>query len=139
MSLDPLLAAPLVIQIHAFTAMAAFFLGLLQLLAPKGTLPHRTVGMIWVGLMITVTVSSALIQHPVGPGDPFWKRFSFIHAFTVLTAWGLAQGFYYMLRGGPKFKLHSKPFFGMFIGGLVIAGALAFLPGRIMNAVVFGG
>ena len=41
MTLVPLLAAPLVIVVHAFAAMAAFALGLVQLLAPKGTLPHR--------------------------------------------------------------------------------------------------
>ncbi len=41
MSLDPLLSAPWVIQVHAFGAIAAFFLGALQLAAPKGTLPHR--------------------------------------------------------------------------------------------------
>jgi uncharacterized membrane protein len=44
MSLEPLLAAPLSTQVHAFAAMAAFALGAVQLAAPKGTLPHRTVG-----------------------------------------------------------------------------------------------
>ena len=42
MSLAPLLNAPLAIQAHAFAAMAAFALGLVQFAAPKGTLPHRT-------------------------------------------------------------------------------------------------
>jgi uncharacterized membrane protein len=48
-SLAPLLNAPPAIQLHAFAAMAAFALGLVQLAAPKGTLPHRTVGWSWVG------------------------------------------------------------------------------------------
>jgi uncharacterized membrane protein len=42
-SLAPLLAAPLSTQVHAFAAMAAFALGAVQLAAPKGTLPHRTI------------------------------------------------------------------------------------------------
>ena len=48
MSLEPLLAAPLATHVHAFAAMAAFALGAVQLAAPKGTLPHRTIGWIWV-------------------------------------------------------------------------------------------
>ena len=48
MALEPLLAAPLSTQVHAFTAMAAFALGALQLAAPNCTFPHRTVGWFWV-------------------------------------------------------------------------------------------
>ena len=62
MTLDPLLAAPLVVQVHAFAAMAAFVLGIVQLAGPKGTLPHRTLGYIWVGLMLVVAASSFAIQ-----------------------------------------------------------------------------
>ena len=48
MSLAPLLEAPGTIPLHAFAAMAAFALGIVQFAAPKGTLPHRTIGWIWV-------------------------------------------------------------------------------------------
>ena len=56
MSLEPLLAAPLATRVHAFAAMAAFALGAAQLAAPKGTVPHRTIGWIWVLLMVTVAM-----------------------------------------------------------------------------------
>ena len=58
MSLDPLFAAPLVVQLHAFAAMAAFVLGIVQSAAPKATVPHRTLGYLWVGLMLMVAISS---------------------------------------------------------------------------------
>ena len=58
MSLTPLLDASLVIQVHAFAAMSAFSLGIVQFAAPKGTLPHRTIGWIWVALMAIIAVSS---------------------------------------------------------------------------------
>jgi uncharacterized membrane protein len=58
MSLAPLLNAAPQIQVHAFAAMAAFALGAVQLVAPKGTLPHRTIGWIWAGLMMAVAASS---------------------------------------------------------------------------------
>lgn len=48
MSFAPLLNAPSIIQLHAFAAMGALALGLVQFSLPKGTLPHRTMGWIWV-------------------------------------------------------------------------------------------
>ena len=59
MSLSPLLEASLAIQVHAFAAMAAFVLGLIQLSGPKGTVPHRVTGWIWVGMMSVVAGSSS--------------------------------------------------------------------------------
>ncbi len=139
MTLEPLLAAPLVIQIHAFGAMAGLVLGTVQLIAPKGTLPHKALGLVWIVIMAMVGISSAFIYQPTGPGDPFWARFTPIHLFTLLTAWGLVHGVILLLRGGPSMRFHSRPFIGLFIGGLIIAGILSFLPGRIMHKVAFGG
>ena len=62
MTLAPLLSAAPAIQFHAFAAMTAFGLGLVQLAAPKGTLPHRTIGWIWVALMLVVSVSAFFIH-----------------------------------------------------------------------------
>ena len=58
MTLAPLLHATPAIQLHAFAAMTAFVLGIVQFSAPKGTIPHRTIGWIWVVLMLTVSVSA---------------------------------------------------------------------------------
>ncbi len=139
MSLQPLLDATWVIQVHAFGAMAAFVLGVVQLVAPKGTLPHKALGFVWVLIMATIATSSIFIRPSLVPGLPITQWFSWIHLFTVLTFWGVFQGSYLLLRGGPGLKFHSRPFIGIFVGGLVIAGAFAFLPGRIMHEVVFGG
>jgi uncharacterized membrane protein len=139
MSLDPLLSAPWVIQVHAFGAIAAIFLGLVQFAAPKGTLPHRTLGGVWIVLMATIAVSSIFIRPALFPGLPIWKWFSPIHIFTIVTIVGLVQGVLILTRGGANLKKHAGGFIGLFIGGLIIAGALAFIPGRIMHQVAFGG
>ncbi|MBT8472431.1 MAG: DUF2306 domain-containing protein [Marinicaulis sp.] len=140
MNLEPLLSASWVIQVHAFGAMAAFFLGVIQLAAPKGTLPHKTLGAVWIVIMLVVAISSIFIRPSVYGYDlPITQWFSFIHLFTILTLWGVVQGVWLLTRGGAALKYHSRPFIGMFVGGLIIAGGLAFLPGRIMNRVVFGG
>ena len=54
-TLAPLLSASPAIKLHAFAAMAAFALGVVQLSAPKGTLPHRAIGWLWVMLMLVAS------------------------------------------------------------------------------------
>ena len=80
MNLHPLLTASPAIQLHAFAAMSAFALGLVQLAAPKGTLPHRTIGWIWVGLMLAVAISSFFIHEL-----KIWGPWSPIHLLSIFT------------------------------------------------------
>src|SRR5215813_9524800 len=80
MSLAPLFAASPAIQLHALAAMAAFALGVVQLAAPKGTLPHRTIGWIWVSLMVVVSVTAFFIHEL-----RIWGQWSPIHLLAVLT------------------------------------------------------
>src|SRR5258708_12551190 len=80
MSLAPLLDAAPAIPLHAFAAMAAFVLGAVQLAAPKGTLPHRTLGWIWVLLMAFVAASAFWI-HQISLSAPS----SPIHLLSIFT------------------------------------------------------
>jgi len=131
MSLEPLLSAPPVIQLHAFAAIAAFGLGLVQFVAPKGTLPHRATGWLWVVLIATVAVSSFWIHTIRTFGD-----FSVIHLLSILTLVVLPGTVLAAHRHQvPK---HASGMKKLFIGALVIAGIFTFLPGRIMHEVVFG-
>ncbi len=135
MSLIPLLSAPAVIQIHAFAAIAAFVLGLVQFAAPKGTLPHRTVGWIWVALMAIVATSAIFIHDPRLP--TVLGRFSLIHIFVIVVAINVPLAIWFARHH--RARGHRLTMIGVFLGGLVIAGASAFLPGRLMHAVVIGG
>ena len=131
MSLAPLLDAAPVIPLHAFAAMAAFSLGIVQFAAPKGTLPHRTIGWIWVGLMVVVAASSFWIHEIrlLGPWSP-------IHLLSVMVLLLLPIAVIAARRH--DVSRHRKTMIGIFTGGLVVAGLFTFLPGRIMHAVVFG-
>lgn len=65
MSLTPLLNASPVIQLHAlhaFAAMSAFVLGIVQFARRKGTFSHRTIGWTWVLLMTLVAASGFWIH-----------------------------------------------------------------------------
>jgi uncharacterized membrane protein len=131
MSLAPLLQADTVIQLHAFAAMAAFALGLVQFARPKGTLPHRTLGWIWVVLMLTVSVTAFFI-HEIR----LWGPWSPIHLLAIFTLIMLPLGVWHARHHA--IRRHRGTMIGIFIGGLVLAGAFTFLPGRIMHAVAFG-
>ena len=131
MSLAPLLDAAPAIPLHAFAAMAAFVLGMVQLVAPKGTLPHRTLGWIWVALMAVVAISSFWI-HQIrlfGPWSP-------IHLLSILTPVMLVLGVVYARRH--NVRGHRITMISVFAGALIVAGLFTFVPGRIMHAVVFG-
>jgi uncharacterized membrane protein len=131
MNLAPLLEAPAVIQIHAFAAFGAFALGAVQLAAPKGTIPHRTFGWIWAGLMLAVVLSSFFI-HTIR----MWGPFSPIHLLSIFTLAMLPLGVWRARRH--DLRNHQRAMVSLFIGALVIADVFTFLPGRIMHAVMFG-
>ena len=131
MSLAPLLDAAPQIPLHAFAAMAAFVLGSIQLVAPKGTLPHRTLGWIWVLLMASVAISSFWIHtiRLVGPFSPIHLLSIFTLIMLPLAVWRAHQH---------RVADHRRIMIMTFAGALVIAGAFTLVPGRIMHAVVFG-
>jgi uncharacterized membrane protein len=130
-SLAPLLNAQPSIIMHAFAAIAAFGIGVVQLVAPKGTLPHRTLGYIWCALMFTAAASSFRIH-----GIDQWQGFSVIHLLSIMVLLQLPLALLAARRH--NVRRHSYIMIAMFVGGLIIAGGFTFLPGRIMHAVVFG-
>lgn len=131
MSLAPLLSASWEIQAHAFAAMAAFVLGIVQFAAPKGTLPHRTLGFVWMALMILVAASSFRIH-----GIRLWGPWSPIHLLSIFVLVMVPLATWYAHRH--NVRGHAMTVIGVFIGGLVIAGGFTFVPGRLMHAVVTG-
>ncbi len=132
MNLAPLTDASVPIQIHAYAALAAFVLGVVQLARVKGTTGHRALGYVWVVLMLAVALSSFWIQEL-----RVWGPWSPIHLLSILTLAMLPLGLWYahrhIVRG------HKLTMLGLFSGALVIAGIFTFAPGRIMYRVVFGG
>jgi uncharacterized membrane protein len=128
MSLKPLLDAAPAIPMHAFAAMAAFALGLVQFASPKGTLPHKTIGWIWVALMALVAILSFWI-HQIRLLGPIHLLSIFVLVMLPLAVWRAHTH---------QVTAHRRAMIGMFLGALVIAGLFTLLPGRIMHTVVFG-
>ena len=128
MSLAPLLDAAPAIPFHALAALA---LGIVQFAAPKGTLPHRTIGWIWVVLMAAVAASSFWIHQLrlVGLWSP-------IHLLSIMVLVLLPIAVISAHRH--HVSRHRGIMIGVFSGGLVVAGLFTLLPGRIMHAVIVG-
>lgn len=97
----------------------------------KGTLPHRTLGWIWVILMLVVALSSFWIHQIrlMGPWSP-------IHLLSIFTLMMLALGV--AAARTHDVRRHKFTMIGIFFGALVIAGLFTLMPGRIMHAVVLG-
>lgn len=131
MSLASLLQAAPAIPLHAFAAMAALVLGLVQFAAPKGTLPHRTIGWIWVVLMAVVAASSFWIHQIrlVGPFSPIHVLSIFTLVVLPLAVWRAHTH---------RVADHRRMMIFIFAGALVVAGLFTLLPGRIMHHVIFG-
>jgi len=132
MTLAPLLAAPAVIQFHAAFAFAAIGLGATQLLAPKGTLKHRTIGWAWATLMILVAGTSLFI-HTIRMWGP-WSPIHLLSLFTLMVV-PLAV----MRARRHDIARHRQAMIWIFALALVVTGLFTLAPGRIMNKVVFGG
>ena len=131
MTLAPLLDAPAVIQFHAAFAFAAIGLGATQLLAPKGTLKHRTVGWAWATLMILVAGTSLFI-HTIRTWGP-WSPIHLLSLFTLAVV-PLAV----FLARQHNVRAHRRAMIWIFTLALVVTGLFTLAPGRIMNKVIFG-
>jgi len=133
-TLLPLLDAPLAVQIHVATVVPAFAIGAWQIvLSKKGAPTHRALGYVYLTLM-TITSVAALFVHQLMPKS--FGGFSPIHLFVPLTLFGVVGA----LRGAwtHNINMHRRAMLGVYVGGILIAGSLAFMPGRIMHAVFFG-
>ena len=121
-------AAPAV-QLHLATALIALAIGTVLLMGVKGTTLHRILGWTWVVAMAVTAISSLFIRQ-LNHGS-----FSFIHLLAGWTLVGLPMAVYAARRH--RVAQHRKAMTGMFVGGLILAGLLAFLPGRLMWELFF--
>ncbi|HEX8233627.1 MAG TPA: DUF2306 domain-containing protein [Caulobacteraceae bacterium] len=125
-----LLRQPTVIQIHVLAALAAVALGAVLMSLRKGRRFHRTAGWTWAGLMGLTAFSSLFITGLNG------DKWSLIH---LLAGWTIVSlPFAVMAARRHKVKQHRSAMMGLFYGGVLLAGAFAFIPGRLMWELVLG-
>ena len=120
---------PPVVYVHMSAALAALVLGTIQLARTKGTRSHRVAGWLFITLMLTVAISSLWI--------PRFLQLSWIHIFVPVTLFGVFSAIWRIRN--KDIAGHKAAMLGVYFGGLIIAGALTFYPGRLMYRLFFGG
>jgi uncharacterized membrane protein len=129
-TLAPLLAASPAVKLHAFAAMAAFALGVVQL-SPQGHAPPSCDRLVLGGADAVISISAFWIHEL-----RLWGPLSPIHLLAIFTLAMLPVGVLHARRH--HVARHRFVMISIFCGALVIAGLFTFVPGRIMHAVIVG-
>ncbi len=134
MTLAPFYAASLFIKVHISAALLVAALTPLQFWGfRKGSTAHRTVGYLWLGAMLVVSLSSFFIRSifPVSIAG-----FGPIHLLSVLALYSIFTAIRY--ARAQNITGHRKTLTFLAIS-FWIAGALTFAPeGRIMAWIAAG-
>jgi len=120
---------PLQIKFHVAAAVTAFGIGSVILMRPKGVGLHKALGWSWVIAMGATAISSFFITS-------FTSHFSPIHLISGWTVVALPMALFAIRRG--NVQAHRRTMTGLFVGGLLLAGLLTFIPGRLMYMLFFG-
>ena len=128
--LDLIASASPAIKIHLATVIATLGLATVQMIGPKGRTMHRVLGWVLVALLITTAVASLFIRNPQG---------GWLNPFQLFSLWTLIGAPIAVVAARRHNVIrHSRIMAGLYFGGLIFAGALTFLPGRLMWRVFFG-
>ena len=73
---------------------------------------------------------------PAEVGPQVLGHFGFIHLFSVLVLVSVPLAVYNIRRG--NVAGHRNNMVGVYIGGILIAGTFAFMPGRMLHGWLFG-
>lgn len=123
-------ARDVAVMVHLATVVPAVPLGAWLMLNRKGTPRHKQWGKVWVALMVLTAIASLFI-HQLNPGG-----FSPVHLFVPLTLHASWKTVATARRG--DIAGHRKALLGFYLGAMMIPGAFAFLPGRLMGTWLFG-
>ena len=120
--------------LHLATVIPASAVGAFQFLRHKGTPSHKFLGKIYMLLMLATALITLAMPAKVGP--QFLHHFGFIHIFSLLALINIPLAYFTARRG--NIRAHRAAMISLYVGGILIAGALAFSPGRMLHKWMFG-
>lgn len=120
--------------LHLATVVPAFAIGAFQLFRRKGTPSHKLLGKVYMLLMLATAFITLAMPAHVGPR--ILNHFGFIHIFSLLALINVPIAYVSARRG--NIRAHRGAMLGLYLGGILIAGAFAFSPGRMLHAWLFG-
>lgn len=131
MTLDPLLTAPLAVQLHVAIALVALPVGPIVLFRTRRDRMHKGLGYLWVAAMVGLALSGLWIESEF----PVLGRFGPIHLLSFFALFGLGQGLWRIWQrdvAGHRAAMQS-----VWFGAMGLAGLFTLLPGRLMNRMLF--
>lgn len=119
--------------LHLATVLPAFVIGGFQFRSRKGTPYHKLLGRVYMLLMLATGLITLVMPAQVGPR--VLNHFGFIHIFSILALLNVPLAYIAARRG--YIKAHRMAMISLYVGGVLIAGAFAFSPGRMLHAWLF--
>ena len=119
---------------HLATVLPAFAIGTYLLMNRKGTKRHRQLGIAFIVLMLVTSVISLLMEARVGP--QLFGHFGAIHSLSILTLISVPIGYYHARNHNVPW--HRGFMIGVYSSALIVAGAFALAPGRLLHEFLFG-
>jgi len=130
MNIKPLLEAGLAIHLHVAAAVFAVVLSAAIVIVRRGTPAHTRIGRAWVAMLAAICISSFWITGMNG------SNYSWIHLLSAWTLLGLGKAVWAVRTG--NIRVHKYAMISTMAGALGGAGFFAFMPGRMMHALLFG-
>ena len=120
--------------IHLYTVVPAFVLGTINFFMKKGTTLHKSIGRVYMVLMLFTAMVTLFMSAEVGP--TLFNHFGWIHLFSFLTIWTVPTAYIAIKKG--NVKAHKRKMIMLYFGAIIIAGGFTFFPGRYLHSVFFG-
>lgn len=132
MTLEPLMTAPLAVQLHVGIALVALSVGPFALFRARRDRVHKVLGYIWVLAIVALALTGLGIESTL----PVLGKFGPIHLFSLFALWGVAHGLLCIRKDDAAG--HRAAMQSVWFGGVGLAGLFTLLPGRVMNDMLLG-
>ena len=132
MTLDPLLAAAPEIRLHVAFALVALIFGPVAIFRRRRDRVHKVLGYTGVVGMAGLAGTGLMIESDF----PVVGSYGPIHLLSLYALFSLAIGVQAARRRA--FARHEAWMKSLWFTAIGITGLLTFLPGRVMNRVIFG-
>ncbi|GAC03696.1 DUF2306 domain-containing protein [Paraglaciecola chathamensis] len=113
---------------HLATVLPAFLIGTYLLANRKGTPTHRTLGKVYMGLMLVTALLTLFMAAQVGP--VLIGHFGYVHLFSLLVLYAVPRAYFAVRKG--NIAKHKRSMLLLYVGAILIAGGFTFTPGRML-------
>ncbi|MFP2997960.1 DUF2306 domain-containing protein [Spongiivirga sp. MCCC 1A20706] len=117
-----------------YTVLPCVILGAALLIMRKGTTIHKSLGRVYMVLMLITAFITLFMPAEVGP--QLLNHFGWIHSFSFLTLYTVPTAYFAIRKG--QVKKHQRKMVLLYFGAIIIAGGFTLVPGRYLHQVLFG-